>query len=136
MRTYVKTGKPAYGGNETARGRRSDRRPVDTRHALRVLAQTYEQVGDHLLDRMHACGSNLRAARAISRHLDWVGARAQVVNSFIAAGDGALHYLCADSEAPERLASLVQLTARNAVPERLSVALFLMEKIDEELHLS
>lgn len=134
MRTYVKTGKPADGGN--APGRKGERRPIDMRHALRVLAQTYEQVGDHLLDRIHASIGNPRAARALGRHLDWVAARAQVVNSFIAAGDSALHYLCADSEAPERLASLVQLTARNAVPERLSVALFLMEKIDEELHLA
>lgn len=136
MRTYVKTGKSALGGKDIARGRAGERRPADTRHSLLVLAQTYEQVGDHLLDRMHECGSDLRAARSLSRHLDWLGSRARVINSFIEAGDGALHYLCADSEAPERLSSLVQLTARNAVPERLSVALFLMEKIDEELRLA
>lgn len=136
MRTYVKTAKSAHGGTDVARARRGERRTVDTRHALRVLAQAYEQIGDHLLDRMHDCAANPRETRLLTRHLDWVGARAQVVNSFIAAGDGALHYLCADSQAPERLASLVQLTARNAVPERLSVALFLMEKIDEELHLA
>lgn len=105
--------------------------------ALRILARTYEQVGDRLLDRMHDCANDPRQTRSLSRHLDWVGSRAQVINSFIAAGDGALRYLCSAAEAPERLTSLVQLTAHNAAaPDRLPVVLFLMEKIDEELRLA
>ncbi|MBL8707991.1 MAG: hypothetical protein JNL25_02260 [Rhodospirillaceae bacterium] len=131
----------AQAGRQTGTGRAGAGHPGnqsnDAIMALRILAQTYEQVGDNLLERLHGCAGDRRAARSISRHLDWVGARAQVINSFIQAGDGALSYLCAATDTPERLASLVQLTARNAAaPERLPVALFLMEKIDEELHLA
>jgi len=129
------------GGRKSGVGRAAAGHPgnqaADAIMALRILAQTYEQVGDNLLERLHGCAGDRRAARSISRHLDWVGARAQVINSFIQAGDGALSYLCAATDTPERLASLVQLTARHAArPERLPVALFLMEKIDEELRLA
>ncbi|TDQ82036.1 hypothetical protein A8950_1856 [Dongia mobilis] len=104
--------------------------------AMRELPRIYERMGDCLLDRMHRHAGNPGVTRSLSRQLDWVGTRAQLVNSFIAAGDGALGYLCAESLSPERLASLVELTARHVAEERLPVALFLMEKIDEELRLA
>jgi type IV secretory pathway VirJ component len=104
--------------------------------ALRALPQTYAQVGDRLLDCMYRSAADPHQTRTLSRHLEWLGSRARVINSFIEAGDGALSYLCSATEAPERLASLVQLTARNAAADRLQVALFMLEKIDEELRLA
>lgn len=133
MRNQVKTGKAGNGKTASTGGKAANNN--DAIMAVRILAQTYEQVGDRLLERIHSCGDNPRLARSISRHLDWVGSRAQVINSFINAGDGAVTYLCSASEA-ERLTSLVQLTAHNAAADRLPVALFLMEKIDEELRLA
>jgi hypothetical protein len=138
MRNQLKTGKAGIGKTTSTRGKAAntnDARISDALMAVRILAQTYEQVGDRLLERMHNCGNNPRLARSLSRHLDWVGSRAQVINSFINAGDGAVTYLCSASEA-ERLTSLVHLTAHNAAADRLPVALFLMEKIDEELRLA
>ncbi|WP_303982144.1 hypothetical protein [Dongia mobilis] len=109
---------------------------ADAMTTLRALAQAYEQVADSLLAQIHDHADNLKTAQALSRHLDWVGARAQLVDSFIKAGDCALAYICASQEAHDRLMPLVQLTAHNAtMPGRLPVALFLMEKIDEELRL-
>nr|WP_298688035.1 hypothetical protein [uncultured Dongia sp.] len=109
---------------------------TDAMATLRALAQAYEQVADSLLARIHDHGDDLKAAHTISRHLDWVGARAQLVDSFIKAGDCALTYICASQDAHDRLMPLVQLAAHNAAtPGRLPVALFLMEKIDEELRL-
>jgi len=109
---------------------------TDAMATLRALAQAYEQVADSLLARIHDHADNLKAAHTISRHLDWVGARAQLVDSFIKAGDCALTYICASQDAHDRLMPLVQLAAHNAAtPGRLPIALFLMEKIDEELRL-
>lgn len=133
MRNQEKTGKAGIGKTTSTRGKAANNNDALT--AVRILAQAYAQVGDRLLDRMHDCGDNPRLARSLSRHLDWVGSRAQVINSFINAGDGAVTYLCSASEA-ERLTSLVHLTAHNAAADRLPVALFLMEKIDEELRLA
>lgn len=139
MRSTMKNGKSGSSKNlasvHSRVGRRGPQR-TDPLMALRILAQTYEQIGDRLLDQMHDCAGNPHLTRSLSQHLDWLGSRAQVINSFIAAGDGALTYLCAATEAPERLTSLVQLTAHNAAADRLPVALFLMEKIDEELRLA
>lgn len=109
---------------------------TDAMATLRALAQAYEQVADSLLARIHDHADDLKTAHTISRHLDWVGARAQLVDSFIKAGDCALTYICASRDAHDRLMPLVQLAAHNAsTPGRLPVALFLMEKIDEELRL-
>jgi hypothetical protein len=109
---------------------------ADAMATLRALAQAYELVADSLLARIHDQADDLKAAHTISRHLDWVGARAQLVDSFIKAGDCALTYICASQDAHDRLMPLVQLAAHNAAtPGRLPVALFLMEKIDEELRL-
>ncbi|MBK8159704.1 MAG: hypothetical protein IPK59_13365 [Rhodospirillaceae bacterium] len=113
-----------------------ERDVADAMMTLRALAQAYEQVADSLLDQIHDHADNLKTAQALSRHLDWVGARAQLVDSFIKAGDCALSYICTSQDAHDRLMPLVQLTAHNAtMPGRLPVALFLMEKIDEELRL-
>ena len=114
----------------------AERNAADAMMTLRALAQAYEQVADSLLEQIHDHADNLKTAQSLSRHLDWVGARAQLVDSFIKAGDCALTYICASQEAHDRLMPLVQLTAHNAtMPGRLPVALFLMEKIDEELRL-
>jgi hypothetical protein len=143
MTSRLKNGKPGSSKKTMLAQSRAPRRAardgtqgIDALMALRILAQAYEQIGDRLLDRMHDCAGNPRLTRSLTRHLDWVGSRARVINSFIEAGDGALSYLCAASEAPERLTSLVQLTAHNAAADRLPVALFLVEKIDEELRLA
>lgn len=139
MRSKVKNGKPGSIKNLVSTHARAARRGpqrTDPLMALRILAQTYEQVGDRLLDQMHDCAGNPQLTRSLSQHLDWLGSRARVINSFIEAGDGALSYLCSATEEPERLTSLVQLTAHNAAADRLPVALFLMEKIDEELRLA
>jgi hypothetical protein len=109
---------------------------ADAITAMRALPRLYESMGDRLLDHLHRLADDRRARRSLSRQLDWVGTRAQLVNSFVAAGDGALGYLCAESLSPERLASLVELTARHVADDQLPVALFLLEKIDEELHLA
>lgn len=127
-------------GLRRAESQHVQRRPADdvsdAMATLRALAQAYELVADSLLARIHDHGDNLKAAHTISRHLDWVGARAQMVDSFIKAGDCALTYICASQDAHDRLMPLVQLAAHNAAtPGRLPVALFLMEKIDEELRL-
>lgn len=132
--------------NDTTRGviatlssRRTQAARVPDRTAtLRILAVTYRQIADNLLDQIHGHSRGDRAtARKIGQHLDWVGARAQMVDSFIDAGESALSYLCTSPESHDRLARLVQLASRHAaVPSKLSVALFLLEKIDEELRLA
>ena len=114
----------------------AERDVADAMMTLRALAQAYELVADSLLEQIHDHADNLKSTRVLSRHLDWVGARAHLVDSFIKAGDCALTYICASQDAHDRLMPLVQLTAHNAtMPGRLPVALFLMEKIDEELRL-
>ncbi len=109
----------------------------DAKATLSALAHVYEQVADSLLSQLRGHAGNPRAAHALTRHLDWVGTRAQMVDSFIKAGDCALTYICASPDAHARLLPLVQLAAQNAAaPGRLPVALYLMEKIDEELLLA
>lgn len=115
----------------------ADRNAADTKAALRELAQTYEQIADGLINQIHGHADNLKMAHALSRHLDWIGARARLVDSFMKAGDWALTYFCASKDAHRRLVPLAQLAAQNAaLPGGLPVALFLMEKIDEELRLT
>lgn len=127
-------GKPAVARRNRKTG--ADIDVADAMATLRALAQAYEQVADGLLDQIHNHAGNLKMAHSLSRHLDWVGARAQMVDSFIKAGDCALTYVCASPDSHDRLVPLVQLAARNAAtPGGLPVALYLMERIDEELRL-
>lgn len=136
MRTHLKNSRAGIG--KTASGTKQRGLPAndDALVALRALPQTYAQVGDRLLDCIYRNAADPDQTRSLRRHLEWVGSRAQVINSFIEAGDGALSYLCSATDAPERLASLVRLTAHNAAADRLQVALFMLEKIDEELRLA
>ncbi|WP_374380566.1 hypothetical protein [Dongia sp.] len=100
------------------------------------LADLYLQVAERLLDVIHDQPHNLRAARTLSDHLEWVGARASLLRSFIEAGDEAVSYICASDEAANRLVSLVKLAKdKLREPGRLSVVLHLLERIDEELRL-
>lgn len=107
---------------------------VDAMTTLRALAHAYERIADRLLDQIHDHADNAKVTEVLSQHLDWVGTRAQLVDGFIKAGDCALAYICASPDAHARLMPLVQLTAQHAARSgQLPVALFLMEKIDEEL---
>lgn len=104
--------------------------------SVRDLADLYLQVAERLLDVIHDQPHNLRVARALSDHLEWVGARATLLRGFIEAGDEAVGYICASAEATRRLASLVKLAKEKlGEPGRLSVVLHLLERIDEELRL-
>lgn len=103
---------------------------------LRALADLYEAIAERLLDRIHDRPHDRKQAQTVSHHLDWVGARAQMVGSFLQAGDCAMAYICASAEAQRRLMPLIKLAAQQlAKPGRLSVALYLAERIDEELRL-
>ncbi|WP_374652246.1 hypothetical protein [Dongia sp.] len=113
---------------------------IDTQNVARILqalADLYALIAERLLDRIHDQPRDLRRARKLGRHLDWVGARAQMVESFIKAGDCAMTYVCASPDAHERLLPLVKLARQQLrEPGHLSVALYLMERIDEELRLT
>jgi gamma-glutamyl:cysteine ligase YbdK (ATP-grasp superfamily) len=103
---------------------------------LRALADLYEAIAERLLDRIHDRPRDRKQAQTLSRHLDWVGARAQMVGSFLQAGDCAMTYICASADAQRRLMPLIKLAAQQlGKPGRLSVALYLAERIDEELRL-
>lgn len=103
---------------------------------LRALADLYEAIAERLLDRIHDRPHDRKQAQTLSHHLDWVGARAQMVGSFLQAGDCAMTYICASADAQRRLMPLIKLAAQQlAKPGRLSVALYLAERIDEELRL-
>ena len=113
---------------------RSNFEPIT--QSVRDLADLYLQVAERLLDVIHDQPHNLRVARALSDHLEWVGARATLLRGFIEAGDEAVGYICASAEATRRLASLVKLAKEKlGEPGRLSVVLHLLERIDEELRL-
>lgn len=116
---------------------RIDQEPANAMATLQALADVYEQIADRLLEQMRIHAADRLSTRTLGRHLDWVGTRAQMVDRFIKAGDSAMNYLCAAQDGPTRLLPLAQLTARNAAePHGLPVALFLLEKIDEELRLA
>jgi ethanolamine utilization protein EutA (predicted chaperonin) len=108
----------------------------DPATTLAALAAIYGRIADLLLERIHGQADDLRHAQILSRHLDWVGARAQMIASFRQAGDCAMTYICASPDAYARLVPLVELTARQLdKPNSLAVALYLIERIDEELRL-
>ncbi|MBI2256031.1 MAG: hypothetical protein HYU58_15520 [Proteobacteria bacterium] len=101
---------------------------------LEALASIYERTADLLLASIHEQPGGLRHAQVLSHHLDWIGARAQMINSFRQAGDCAMTYICASPEAYARLVPLVELAAEQVIRrDRLAVALYLIERIDEEL---
>lgn len=103
---------------------------------LAALSGIYGRIADLLLERIHDQSDDLRNAQALSQHLDWVGARAQMIASFRQAGDCAMTYICASPDAYARLVPLVELTAQQLTRrDRLAVALYLIERIDEELRL-
>ncbi len=108
---------------------------VDPATTLEALAKIYERVADLLLDRIHAQSDDLRYAQTLGQHLDWVAARAQMIASFRQAGDCAMTYICASQDSYARLVPLVELAAQQTKSDRLSVALYLIERIDEELRL-
>jgi hypothetical protein len=111
--------------------------PAPIGDTLQALADFYAQMAERLLDCLYERPGDLRRIRRLRGHLDWVGARAQMVNSFLKAGDCALSYLCASADAHRRLLPLVNLAAAQLrEPARLPVALYLMERIDEELRLT
>ncbi|MDY0872026.1 hypothetical protein [Dongia rigui] len=100
---------------------------------LAALADIYGRIADMLLERIH---DDLRHAQALGQHLDWVAARAQMVASFHQAGDCAMTYICASPDAYARLVPLVELTAQQLTKRKnLALALYLIERIDEELRL-
>lgn len=104
--------------------------------ALRKLATLYAQTAERLFERIYDSPHDLRAARAISRHLEWVGGREQLLRGFITAGDDAMSYICATGDGRRRLVGLVDLASQKlAEPGGLSVVLHLLERIDEELRL-
>lgn len=113
---------------------------ADAAHAmttLQVLAAVYEQIADRLLEQMRLHADDRKSTRLLGHHLDWIGMRAQMIDRFVKAGDGATACFCAAKDGPARLLPLAQLAARNAAaPHGLPVALFLLEKIDEELRLA
>lgn len=121
----------------TSRGRKATMPDaVDTTATLQDLAELYAKIAERLLDQMHEHPNNRHQAQILGRHLDWVGSRAQMVGSFLRAGDCAMTYICASQEAYSRLLHLIKLAAQQlSRPGRLSVALYLAERIDEELHL-
>ena len=103
---------------------------------LAALADIYGRIADLLLERIHEQADDLRHAQALGQHLDWVGARAQMIASFRQAGDCAMTYICASPEAYARLVPLVELTAQQLTKRgSLAVALYLIERVDEELRL-
>lgn len=103
---------------------------------LAGLADIYRRIADLLLERIHDQSDDLRHAQTVGRHLDWVGARAQMIASFRQAGDCAMTYICASSDSYARLVPLVELTAQQLTKRaNLAVALYLIERIDEELRL-
>lgn len=108
---------------------------IDPAATLETLAKIYERIADLLLASIHEQSDDLRYAQALSQHLDWVAARAQMIDSFRQAGDCAMTYICASSDSYARLVPLVQLAAQQTKRDRLSVALYLIERIDEELRL-
>jgi hypothetical protein len=109
---------------------------IDPAATLDALAALYARVAELLLERIYEQPDNLRHARALSQHLDWVAARAQMVDSFRQAGDCAMTYICASADSYARLVPLVELAGQQLADyHRLPVALFLIERIDEELRL-
>jgi hypothetical protein len=109
---------------------------IDPATTLDALAALYARVADLLLERIYEQPHNLRHARSLGQHLDWVAARAQMIDSFRQAGDCAMTYICASADSYARLVPLVELASKQlAEHRRLPVALFLLERIDEELRL-
>lgn len=108
---------------------------------LAALANIYGRIADLLLERIHEHADDLRHAQALGQHLDWVSARAQMIASFRQAGDCAMTYICASTDSYARLVPLVELTTQQLAEsdrrrnDRLAVALYLIERIDEELRL-
>jgi hypothetical protein len=107
--------------------------PAET---LAALAAIYGRIADLLLERIHEHADDLRHAQTLGQHLDWVAARAHMIASFRQAGDCAMSYICASPDAYARLVPLVELTAQQLSKRNaLAVALYLIERIDEELRL-
>lgn len=109
---------------------------IDPAATLEALAVIYQGIADQLLERIHEQADDLKHAQALGQLLDWIGARAQMIGSFRQAGDCAMTYICASSDSYARLVPLVELAAQQLIKrDRLSVALYLVERIDEELRL-
>jgi len=109
---------------------------IDPAATLEALAAIYQGIADQLLERIHEQADDLKHAQALGQLLDWIGARAQMIDSFRQAGDCAMTYICASSDSYARLVPLVELAAQQLIKrDRLSVALYLVERIDEELRL-